>query len=175
MNNVLLQKLDKSLDYLSWNVSTKTNLEKEDIRQELLLRCLEVQDQYDSSRGQETTFFITVMKNQAKAIIRENCKKKRLLRVIKIEELNYYDAGLCTVQNWNNSIIYSDINFENRTITIQILEKVKEKLGGRPKLILEELMKNSRVKDISEKLGTSHNNVSNIIRRKIRPLVDLEF
>jgi RNA polymerase sigma factor (sigma-70 family) len=171
MNSQLLQKIDKSLDYLSDGVSRRTKLEKEDIKQELLLKCLEVQDQYDKRRGKEVTFFIKVIKNQANLLIRKYYNKKNeVLRALKITEIASYKN-----LDWCNTVIYSDIDFENRVITIQILNKVKDKLEGRSKLILEELMHNSKVKDISEKLGISHNNVSNIIRRKIRPLVDLEF
>jgi RNA polymerase sigma factor (sigma-70 family) len=169
------KKLEKNFDYYAKDIERKCGMEKDDAKQELLLRCLEVKEQYDSNRGQENTFFITVLKNQAKRIIQKSYSDKKRKPEVLFNDFNMKYLKENNLEKEENSILCSEIDFENKVITMQIFNKIKNKLEGKSKLILEGLMMNEDHKQIAEKLKTSTHNVYNIIRRKIRPIVDLEF
>jgi len=176
----VMERIKKNVDYYSRDVERKCGIEADDAKQELLLRCFLEKDKYDKNRGQENTFFITVVKNSARSMIKKEYRQKRInLKCLYLSDCYFTskndESGKTEKHSWYNTILLSDVDFENRVITMQLLNGIKEKLEGNSKVVFEKLMQNEEINDIAESLEISSQGVHNIIRRKIRPLIDLEF
>ena len=72
----VVKSINKSLDFYSGIVARHIKEDKEDIRQDLLIKAWKASKKYKEKRGKIKTFYIHVLKNEMKTIISKSFRPK---------------------------------------------------------------------------------------------------
>jgi RNA polymerase sigma factor (sigma-70 family) len=154
----VIKELDGDIKYITRWVRSKINISRDEVRQRLMIKVNSCLSKYNPEKSTIRTFFNFVLKNYAKDIIKKEIKDIKR-RAIPVE--NEY---------------FVDIKYQHEEPEIkEFLKNFSSRFDGREKSIYEKLIIGMKIKDIAEDMKTSHNNISNIIRRKIRPELVREF
>lgn len=153
----VFKELSGIINYYSIYLSKRMNIEKEDAHQKISLKVFKVLNNYNSSFSSIKTFFNRVIKNYSVDLLRSFYAKK--YKQVNIDLFDIIDK-----KNY-----YSEIE------TFESLKQLSENFEGNSRVVFDKLIDGLKIKDIADELNFSSNNVSNIIRRKIRPKVFVNF
>jgi len=175
----IYELVKKNIDYYAYYVSKNSLYSKDDVSQEITYRVWRAFEKYDSEKGSIKTYFITVIKRQVLKMIssyktlksKKEKSQKYLYDVCKKSGAHSCDG------NFYINIIHDPnvyLDFEKRKELNNIFDFIKEKLkkGKENAYVIFSLLRlNYPLDDISKELKMSKQNICNIVRREIRPLL----
>lgn len=154
--NEIIKKLSSNINYYSFYISSKSSIQKDEAKQRIMIKIFNSLDKFNEKKSSLKTFFNEVLKNFSFDLLRKEYSKKPETCIDKVN-------------------IGSKSNEYSRFELAERLRPYQERFDNASRKILNSLLKGDKQKDIAFDLGISHSNVSNIIRRKIRPELVKEF
>lgn len=147
----VIKELSGSLSYHSNYIASKSySISKEEAKQKLMIKVFNSLGKYDEKKSSLKSFYSTVLKRYSFDILRKEYSKE--------------PEGFAEI-----SSIKDDKDHISKFEIKESLKNCYKRLDKTSKIILEKMSIGMKAKEIAEDLGFSSNNVSNIIRRKIRP------
>jgi RNA polymerase sigma factor (sigma-70 family) len=156
---ILIKVNEGNLNYYSSYLSRKTNIDKEDAYQVLLIKLNDAIKFYNKEKSSLKTFSNIVLKNQVSTILKQEYKKSAI-RTNKEIDINL-------ISNENN--LYRE--FEEK----HFINQISNNLDKVSKYVCQQIIIGKKNKEIADSLNYTTSNISNIIKRKIRPQLIKEF
>ena len=150
----------------------KTNYSYDDCKQIIMMRLMKAFKRYDSNKSSVSTYFINCAKLESLRLNREiqNKCKKFYNNEISIHE-KIFDSSKEEHVEFITILSDSKENVEENIVDKVTLDEVGKVFSGDIKDIFIMLRQGCNLEYIAEQMETSKQNVCNIIRRKIKPVL----
>ena len=159
----IIREVEKNIDFYSWSVSSQTEHEFDDVRQEIMIKVWKAKRYFEKRRGDIRNFFITVIKNHVR-----NMMKKKSLKCLSLDKEIGEDFTLLDKMADPRSNTLKNLEQKD------LMEKIYKMLpDNRCRRVLVLLKQGNSVKAIAGKVGIIPSNIYGIITNKIKPVIDM--
>jgi len=170
----IINSIKKNVEYYSYYVSRNSKIEYHDAKQEILLRLFISKDKYNEKLSCKKTYFITVAKKEAMHILKNSRNNKNSFYN---DTISYNEYTFDENNNKREKLYFIKetreiYDYVNRVELSDIFDRIENLLDKNAKKIFELMRQNNfDLDDIAKFLNTTKQNICNIVRRKIRPIL----
>lgn len=167
-----MEECRNSIEYYCISLERRSFHNRDDIKQELLIRMWKASMKYNPKDGEIKTYFINVIKRHVLRMMRQyrTEKNKRIGSLMSLYDFVAGDESITLIDR----IPDQTIDTIGRVDEVSMINKISSELDDTARRIFHRMNsnKNVTVKDLSRELNMSRAGIYRIIRNQIIPLVD---